>query len=119
MTRKRTGGSAQAARTSSLRERVPGVATLGAQAAAEQVGGKVAGAAASVRAGAVGQGAGEPLLNLLAGSSSGGPFAMVLEVVGEGGLSLHSALALWQREQDAAQNRAWRRPGGLQRLAGL
>jgi hypothetical protein len=34
-------------------------------------------------------------------------------------LTLQQALTLWQREQDRILNRAWRRPGGLARPAGL
>jgi hypothetical protein len=34
-------------------------------------------------------------------------------------LSLARALEVWQREQDRQFNRAWRRPGGLARPAGL
>lgn len=113
--RKHSGMRAPRQRTAhSPQSKVP---TLGQSAAAGGVGASVAGQSAAT-SGAVGHGAASPLLDLLAGSSSG-PLALVLEVVGEGGLSLHSALALWQREQDHAQNRAWRRPGGLQRLAGL
>ena len=44
---------------------------------------------------------------------------VILEVVGEHGLSVGQALSAWQREQDRVANRAWRRPGGLARMAGL
>ncbi len=55
----------------------------------------------------------------LAPEPSGGVFDLVLAVVGAEHLTLRQSLALWQREQDRAQNRAWRRPGGLARPAGL
>ena len=43
----------------------------------------------------------------------------ILDLVGEGRLSVAHALAAWTHEQDRLANRAWRRPGGLQRMAGL
>lgn len=43
----------------------------------------------------------------------------LLELVGTERLTLGHALSVWQREQDRLANRAWRRPGGLVRPAGL
>lgn len=43
----------------------------------------------------------------------------ILDLVGEGHLTAAHALAAWTHEQDRLANRAWRRPGGLQRMAGL
>ena len=42
-----------------------------------------------------------------------------LDVIGASHLTLHDTLAAWQRQQDHALNRTWRRPGGLRRQAGL
>ncbi len=52
------------------------------------------------------------------------PFAaslldVVLDVVGAEHFTLRETLSGWQREQDRLINRAWRRPGGLARPAGL
>lgn len=44
---------------------------------------------------------------------------VVLEIVGAEHATLSQQLTIWQREQDRALNRAWRRPGGLARPAGL
>jgi hypothetical protein len=55
----------------------------------------------------------------LAAPTGGGMLDAVLEVVGAESLTLREALTLWQREQDRLMNRAWRRPGGLTRPAGL
>lgn len=44
---------------------------------------------------------------------------VMLELAGAEQATLGQQLALWQREQDRALNRAWRRPGGLARPAGL
>lgn len=44
---------------------------------------------------------------------------VLLELLGEGTVTLRSALAAWQREQDRVLNRAWRRPGGLVRPGGV
>lgn len=63
----------------------------------------------------------EPL-ELVAGKTSGaadGLLGALLEIVGAEGGSLAGALAAWQREQDRLANRAWRRPGGMARPAGL
>jgi hypothetical protein len=43
----------------------------------------------------------------------------ILDLVGEGRLTAAHALAAWTHEQDRLANRAWRRPGGLQRMGGL
>ncbi len=48
-----------------------------------------------------------------------GLLGALLELVGTEHLTLGHALAAWQREQDRLANRAWRRPGGLARPAGL
>ncbi|HEX5547191.1 MAG TPA: hypothetical protein VFX24_07255 [Ktedonobacterales bacterium] len=59
-----------------------------------------------------------PLETETRGTASGllGP---LIEIMGAEGDSLHGALAAWQREQDRLANRAWRRPGGMTRPAGL
>ncbi|MFI5274438.1 MAG: hypothetical protein ACHQ4H_15505 [Ktedonobacterales bacterium] len=44
---------------------------------------------------------------------------VLLELVGAEHADLRATLAVWQREQDRVLNRAWRRPGGLARPAGL
>ncbi len=44
---------------------------------------------------------------------------VLLELVGEGTLTLGAALGAWQRDQERVTNRAWRRPGGLARMGGL
>lgn len=48
-----------------------------------------------------------------------GLFDVLLELAGAEHGALHQTLAAWQREQDRVVNRAWRRPGGLARPAGL
>lgn len=58
-------------------------------------------------------------LDLLAPGASSALLDCVLEIVGAETLTLQQSLALWQREQDRILNRAWRRPGGLARPAGL
>ncbi|HEX5441856.1 MAG TPA: hypothetical protein VFW76_13290 [Ktedonobacterales bacterium] len=72
------------------------------------------------------RGGGLPALELMAGSAgrdgsqtADGLLGALLEIVGAEGDSLAGALAAWQREQDRVANRAWRRPGGLARPAGL
>ena len=62
-----------------------------------------------------------PLLEFGAGSeeTASGLLDTLLEIAGTEGRSLHGALAAWQREQDRLTNRAWRRPGGMARPAGL
>ncbi|HET8906131.1 MAG TPA: hypothetical protein VFN11_04115 [Ktedonobacterales bacterium] len=52
-------------------------------------------------------------------SSSGGLLGALLDIVGDEHGSLQGTLAAWQREQDRLANRAWRRPGGMARPAGL
>ena len=61
-------------------------------------------------------------LELVAGGASGaadGLLGALIELVGVEGGALAGALAAWQREQDRLANRAWRRPGGMTRPAGL
>ena len=63
---------------------------------------------------------GSAALDLLAGSGAGGGLSgVMLNLVGDGAVALASGLSAWQREQDRVANRAWRRPGGLQRMGGL
>jgi hypothetical protein len=45
--------------------------------------------------------------------------AVLIELAGAQHGDLRAALVVWQREQDRLVNRAWRRPGGLTRPAGL
>jgi hypothetical protein len=52
-------------------------------------------------------------------ATADGPLPSLFEMAGGDGGSLREALAAWQREQDRLANRAWRRPGGMVRLAGL
>ena len=52
-------------------------------------------------------------------TSEEGLMGAILDLVGEGRLTAAHALAAWTHEQDRLANRAWRRPGGLQRMAGL
>jgi hypothetical protein len=59
-------------------------------------------------------------LELVAGTGGDlGLLDALLELVGAEHLTLGHTLAAWQREQDRLANRAWRRPGGLARAAGL
>lgn len=44
---------------------------------------------------------------------------VLIELAGAQHADLRAALSVWQREQDRLVNRAWRRPGGLARPAGL
>ena len=44
---------------------------------------------------------------------------VLLDLAGAEHGSLSQTLVAWQREQDRLVNRAWRRPGGLARPAGL
>jgi hypothetical protein len=53
------------------------------------------------------------------GAHHAGLGGVVLELVGEGSVSLGAALSAWQREIDRVTNSAWRRPGGLARMGGL
>jgi hypothetical protein len=43
----------------------------------------------------------------------------LLALVGAEQTTLREALRAWSAAQDQAANRAWRRPGGLTRMAGL
>ncbi|HET9981380.1 MAG TPA: hypothetical protein VFQ32_13095 [Ktedonobacterales bacterium] len=73
-------------------------------------------------AGRQAQGSGMAPLELVAGEASGaaeGLLGALIELIGVEGSSLAGALAAWQREQDRLANRAWRRPGGMARPAGL
>lgn len=58
-----------------------------------------------------------PLRELAANGTGLGD--VLLELVGAEHGNLRAALTAWQREQDRLSNRAWRRPGGLARPAGL
>lgn len=53
------------------------------------------------------------------GERASGLSDALLEIAGAKNDALLGALAAWQREQDRLANRAWRRPGGMARLAGL
>lgn len=59
------------------------------------------------------------LTGLNAAPSPEGLSGAILDLVGEGRLTAARALAAWTHEQDRLANRAWRRPGGLQRMGGL
>lgn len=48
-----------------------------------------------------------------------GMLDVLLDLAGAERLSLTSALAFWQREQDRILNRSWRRPGDFARPGGL
>lgn len=52
-------------------------------------------------------------------SAAAGLSTVVLELAGEGKVSLASALSAWHHEQERVSNRIWRRPGGLARMGGL
>jgi hypothetical protein len=67
------------------------------------------------------RGGATPLLELGAGGSgtARGLLGSLIEFAGAEGGSLQGSLAAWQREQDRLANRAWRRPGGMVRPAGL
>jgi hypothetical protein len=54
-----------------------------------------------------------------AGGDGRGLLGALLELVWTEHVTLAQALEAWQREQDRLANRAWRRPGGLARPAGL
>jgi hypothetical protein len=71
------------------------------------------------RAGTAGIQALELVANAADGAVQSGLGGELLELVGTDRLTLGHALAAWQREQDRLANRAWRRPGGLVRPAGL
>jgi hypothetical protein len=53
------------------------------------------------------------------GEAASGLLGPLIEIMGAEGESLQGTLAAWQREQDRLANRAWRRPGGMARPAGL
>ncbi|HZC04226.1 MAG TPA: hypothetical protein VE338_01160 [Ktedonobacterales bacterium] len=73
--------------------------------------------AGSAWSGAAGAGASvSPLLALTAGPPQAGA---MLTLVGAEQTTLRDALQAWGAAQDQATNRAWRRPGGLARMAGL
>ena len=55
----------------------------------------------------------------LAPPFAGSALDILLDVVGAEHFTLRETLSGWQREQDRLINRAWRRPGGLARPAGL
>ncbi|HUY76316.1 MAG TPA: hypothetical protein VMV29_06070 [Ktedonobacterales bacterium] len=55
----------------------------------------------------------------LAPPFAGSALDALLDVVGAEHFTLRETLSGWQREQDRLINRAWRRPGGLARPAGL
>ncbi len=61
-------------------------------------------------------GGAEPLLTLATGQARG---AVALTLVGAEQAALRDALHTWGAARDLAANRAWRRPGGLVRMAGL
>ena len=65
------------------------------------------------------QGSALPALDTGSGGSTSGLLGPLIEIMRAEGDSLHGALAAWQREQDRLANRAWRRPGGMARPAGL
>lgn len=52
-------------------------------------------------------------------ATSEGLGGALLDLVGEGKLTVAHALAAWTHEQDRLANRAWRRPGGMVRMGGL
>ena len=62
---------------------------------------------------------GTAALDLTAPAATSSLADAILEIVGADHATLRSALAAWQGEQDRIANRAWRRPGGLARPAGL
>lgn len=74
-----------------------------------------AGSAWHAGAGAVGSAT--PLLALAADQPAS--LGVSLTLAGAEQATLHDALQAWGVAQDEAANRAWRRPGGLTRMAGL
>ena len=44
---------------------------------------------------------------------------ILLDLINHGSVSVGHSFQAWQREQDRITNRTWRRPGGLQKAAGL
>ena len=68
----------------------------------------------------VGAGAVSAVMELVASADrAAGLATVVLELAGEGKVSLGAALSAWQHEQERVSNRTWRRPGGLARMGGL
>ncbi len=65
------------------------------------------------------QGSALPTLEPETGGTARGLLGPLIEMMGAEGDSLQGTLAAWQREQDRLANRAWRRPGGMARPAGL
>jgi hypothetical protein len=65
------------------------------------------------------QGSALPPLDTGTGGTASGLLGPLIDLMGAEGDSLQGALAAWQREQDRLANRAWRRPGGMARPAGL
>ena len=65
------------------------------------------------------QGSALPAVETETGETASGLFGPLIEIMRAEGDSLHGALAAWQREQDRLANRAWRRPGGMARPAGM
>ena len=65
------------------------------------------------------QGSALPPLGTGIGGTTSGLLGPLIEIMGAEGDSLQGALAAWQHEQDRLANRAWRRPGGMARPAGL
>jgi hypothetical protein len=96
------------------------MATIGAIGKAQTSG--AAGTDDQYRAGSQARGGGMAPLELGATTGRGtadGLLGALIEIVGGEGSALSGALAAWQREQDRLANRAWRRPGGMARPAGL
>lgn len=44
---------------------------------------------------------------------------ILIDLINHGSVSVGHTFQAWQREQDRITNRTWRRPGGLQKAAGL
>lgn len=44
---------------------------------------------------------------------------ILIDLINHGSVSVGHSFQAWQREQDRITNRTWRRPGGLQKPAGL
>ncbi|HET9111072.1 MAG TPA: hypothetical protein VFN78_09630 [Ktedonobacterales bacterium] len=120
----RTSRSTKAKKTSKT-TRTPAAKTFHEATGAGSVGNAAsAGAGGSLPFAGAGSTAGaspRPLLELsgLNTASAEGLGGALLDLVGEGKLTVAHALAAWTHEQDRLANRAWRRPGGLQRMAGL
>ena len=65
------------------------------------------------------QGSALPPLETETGETASGLLGPLIEIMRAEGDSLQGALAGWQCEQERLANRAWRRPGGMARPAGL